>query len=128
MQRHSNSVKEMVLLDRIQQGYVPVERPPRTAVKWRLSDKLTDQDCAAIVTAYRAGGVSLVELGEQFGVSDYSIRKVLRRAGVKPKRSPATDEACRAILKRRRGGQSVTQIARETGRSETAIRLILNEL
>ncbi|SDK54926.1 hypothetical protein SAMN05428985_104457 [Nocardioides sp. YR527] len=72
--------------------------------------------------------MSLVELGKQFGVSDYSNRKVLRRAGVKPKRSPATDEACRTISERRRDGMSVTQIAREAGRSETAVRLILNEL
>lgn len=91
-----------------------VERPPRPDVRL-IADKLSERDRRTIVDAYRAGGVSLAALAEQFGVSDYSIRKVLRRAGLKPKRSSLSEDLQSEIRGLRAEGVSVLKIVTATG-------------
>lgn len=58
----------------------PIHRPPRRAGR-RLKDKLAESDHAAIVRAHTAEGVSKRQLALRFGVSDYSIRMILLKAG-----------------------------------------------
>lgn len=66
---------------------LPTRPKPR-----RLKDKLSDADRKIIVAGYVSGSATLAQLAEQYGVSDYSIRMVLRKAGVPPQRRKVTAE------------------------------------
>lgn len=115
----------MALLARIEQGYVPVERPPRASTAWRLADKLSDENRAAIVATYQAGDVTMASLATQFGVSDYSIRKVLRRAGIRSSYKSISADLERQTRHLRAEGHSIAQVARECGIPESTVRLLL---
>ncbi len=101
-----------------------MNRAPRPTPR-RLKDKLNDSDRAAIVMAYVAGTDSITALAERYGVSDYSIRLVLRKAGIGPKWSTATDEQTQRVAELWRLGKSMDAIAAEVGMGPGAVRLIV---
>ncbi len=106
-------------------------QPPREAevrpapAPRRLRDRLTDADRSAIVAAYVTGTASMVSLADRYGVSDYSIRVILRRAGIFTNRRLAPETVA---LVRNLGstGASVAEIARQAGIAESTVRLFKN--
>jgi Mor family transcriptional regulator len=53
---------------------------------------LTEADRSTIVSEHTAGQTTIVDLAERYSVSDYSVRMVLRQAGVLPRRRTITEE------------------------------------
>jgi len=102
----------------------PANRAPRPAPR-RLKDKLSDSDRAAIVMAYVAGAASIAALAQRYGVSDYSIRLVLRQADIGPKRRTAAAEQHQRVAELWRLGKSMDAIASELGMGPGAVRLIV---
>lgn len=49
---------------------------------WRIADRLTDQDVATLLDAYRAGTPTRV-LAARYGISPTSIKRLLREHGVR---------------------------------------------
>ena len=102
----------------------PVDPKPRPAPR-RLKDKLSDSDRAAIVAAHLARTASIATLAERHGVSDYSIRLVLRSAGIGPTRRIATAEQTQRVEELWRLGRSMDSIASEVGMGPGFVRLIV---
>lgn len=92
----------------------------------RLRDRLTDVDRAKIVAAYVTGTATMTFLADRYGVSDYSIRVILRRAGIFTNRrlTSATVSLVRSLSST---GVSVAEIARQTGIAKSTVRLVLAE-
>lgn len=64
-------------------------------------------------------------LAQEYGVSDYSIRMILRQAGVasaQPRLSPATVGKAQQMRSR---GASVAEVARQVGIAQASVRLII---
>jgi DNA-directed RNA polymerase specialized sigma24 family protein len=57
------------------------------ARRWRLADRLTIDAPSKIIESYRAG-MTAVELAERFSISPSSVKRILRRAGVRKRRKP----------------------------------------
>lgn len=102
-----------------------VDATPRPAMR-RLKDKLSDPDRTTLVAAYAAGTATIAGLAEQHGVSDYSIRMVLRAAGIGPKRRTVTAEHTMQVIELWRRGMSVVAIAAEAGLGQSTVRLIVS--
>jgi transposase-like protein len=126
MGRYSNQGLAHEILDRCLAlaAAKPVNRAPRPAPR-RLKDKLSDSDRAAIVAAYVAGTASIAALAERHGVSDYSVRLVLRNADIGPKRSKATTEQTQRVEELWRLGRSMDSIAAEMDMGPGVVRLIV---
>ncbi|WP_222111049.1 hypothetical protein [Gordonia sihwensis] len=102
----------------------PVALPARPTGR-RLVSRLDDADRKAIVTAYVAGGTSLVQLAERYGVSDYSIRMILRKAGVPPQRGRVTAKQEARVRELWADGLKPEAIAAEVGMGHANVRLII---
>jgi hypothetical protein len=126
MGRYSNHGVAPEILDRCLDlaSATPVNRAPRPAPR-RLKDKLSDSDRAAIVAVYLAGAASIAALAQRYGVSDYSIRLVLRQADIGPKRRTATAGQDQRVADLWRLGKSMDAIAAELGMGPGAVRLIV---
>ncbi|MGW5309729.1 hypothetical protein ACWEQ0_07615 [Nocardia thailandica] len=98
--------------------------PPRPTGR-RLVGRIDDADRKAIVAAYIAGGTSLAQLAERYGVSDYSIRMILRKAGVPPKRRTVTAEQEARVRELWAEGLKPEAIAAEVGMGHANVRLIV---
>lgn len=61
-------------------------------IPYRLKDKLRDSDRGEIVHAYTSGQSTIVGLAAQFKISDYSVRMILRQAGVPSHKRTVTIE------------------------------------
>ena len=92
-----------------------------------LKDRLSDADRAVIVASYVTGTATLVTLAGQYGISDYSVRKVLRQAGVAGVGRSVPPDVERQIRDLLAQGRSVPQAAREFGIPETTVRLLLEK-
>ncbi|MCD2146521.1 hypothetical protein [Gordonia paraffinivorans] len=99
---------------------LPTRPKPR-----RLKDKLSDADRKTIVVGYVSGNATLAQLAEQYGVSDYSIRMVLRKAGVPPQRRKVTAEQTARVYELWAEGLKPEVIATEVGMGHANIRLII---
>ena len=102
----------------------PVAFPARPTGR-RLVGRIDDADRKAIVAAYVAGGASLAALAEKYGVSDYSIRMILRKAGVPPQRRKVTAEQEARIHELWAEGLKPEAIAAEVGMGHANVRLIV---
>lgn len=102
----------------------PVTFPARPTGR-RLVGKIDDADRKAIVAVYVAGGASLAQLAERYGVSDYSIRMILRKAGVPPQRRKMTVEQEAQVHGLWGEGMKPEAIAAEVGMGHANVRLIL---
>lgn len=102
----------------------PVAFPARPTGR-RLVGRIDDADRKAIVAAYMAGGTSLVALAEAYSVSDYSIRMILRKAGVPPQRRKMTAEQEARVHELWGEGMKPEAIAAEVGMGHANVRLIL---
>ena len=102
----------------------PVALPARPTGR-RLTSKLSDADRKAIVAVYITGGTSLAQLAERYGVSDYSIRMILRKAGIPPQRRKATDEQMARVRELWAEGLKPEVIAMEVGMGHASVRLIV---
>lgn len=91
----------------------------------RLVDRIDDTDRKAIVATFVSGGASLVALAEKYGVSDYSIRMILRKAGVPPQRRRVTAEQEDRVRELWAEGLKPEAIAAEVGMGHANVRLIL---
>jgi transposase-like protein len=80
---------------------------------------------STLVAAYVAGNASIAALAERHGVSDYSIRLVLRRAGIGPTRRSATTEQTQRVAELWKLGKSMEAIAAELGMGPGSVRLIV---
>jgi DNA-directed RNA polymerase specialized sigma24 family protein len=49
---------------------------------WRISDRLAETDIQRLITRYQAGTTSR-ELAEQFGISQSSVKLLLRNRGIR---------------------------------------------
>lgn len=98
--------------------------PPRPTGR-RLVGRIDDADRKAIVAAYVAGGTSLAQLAERYGVSDYSIRMILRKAGVPPKRRTVTAEQEARVRELWAEGLKPEAIAAKVGMGHANVRLIV---
>ena len=129
MGRYSNQGVASEILDRCLAlaGTKPVDRAPRPTPR-RLKDKLSESDRAAIVAAYVAGTASIAALAERHGVSDYSIRLVLRKAGIGPKWRSATTEQTQRVSELWKLGKSMDAIATELGMGPGSVRLIVADI
>jgi len=126
MRRYSNLEHLTPVLDRClaARDADHVERPPLPGPRL-IKDKLSDDDRDAIVEAYTAKRVSLAALADEYGVSDYSIRKVLRRAGVRPRRSTLPGQVLDEIHRLRSANMPIAQIAIRCQVPEASVRLIV---
>lgn len=104
----------------------PVAVPPRPTGR-TLVCRIDDADRKAIVAAYVAGGTSLAQLAERYGVSDYSIRMILRKAGVPPQRRRVTVEQEERVRELWAEGLKPEAIAAEVGIGHASVRLIVAE-
>lgn len=104
----------------------PIAIPPRPTGR-RLVGRIGDADRKAIVAAYVAGGTSLAQLAERYGVSDYSIRMILRKAGVPPQRRRVTVEQEERVRELWAEGLKPEAIAVEVGIGHASVRLIVAE-
>lgn len=102
----------------------PVAQPTRPKPR-RLKDKLSDADQKVIVATYVAGGATLAHLAEKYGVSDYSIRMVLRKAGVPPQRRTVTAEQTVRVRELWAGNMKPEAIAAKVGIGHATVRLIV---
>lgn len=102
----------------------PVAFPARPTGR-RLVGRIDDADRKAIVATYVAGGASLAALAEKYGVSDYSIRMILRKAGVPPQRRKVTAEQEARIHELWAEGLKPEAIAAEVGMGHANVRLIV---
>ncbi|NKY94751.1 hypothetical protein [Gordonia sputi] len=102
----------------------PAAQPTRPKPR-RLKDKIKDADRKAIVAAYVAGGASLAALAEEYGVSDYSIRMVLRKAGIPPQRRTVTAKQVARVHELCAEGLKPEAIAAEVGMGHANVRLIV---
>lgn len=102
----------------------PVALPARPTGR-RLTSKLSYADRKAIVAAYVAGGTSLAALAEKYGVSDYSIRMILRKAGVPPQRRKVTAEQTARVHELWHDGMEPEAIATQVGMGPASVRLIV---
>lgn len=124
--RYSKTREAPSLLERCLalQDSKPVTQPARPKAR-RLKDKLSDEDRKTIVTAYVAGGATLAQLAERYGVSDYSIRMVLRKAGIPPQRRKVTTEQEAQVRELWAKGLKPEAIAAEVGMGHANVRLIV---
>lgn len=102
----------------------PVAFPARPTGR-RLVGRIDDADRKAIVAAYVAGGTSLAQLAERYGVSDYSIRMILRKAGIPPKRRKVTAEQEARVRELWSRGLKPEAIAVKAGMGHASVRLII---
>jgi transposase-like protein len=126
MERYSNLWEADSLLDRclaLGDGET-VEQAPRPEAR-RLKDKLDEMERRAIVADYVSGVATIAALAERYGVSDYSIRMILRRAGIGPKRRTITPEQTARVLTLWATGLSVNAIAKQVGMGQANVRLIV---
>ncbi|BBY97282.1 hypothetical protein [Mycolicibacterium fallax] len=91
----------------------------------RLKDKLSDADREVIAATYVSGSATLAQLAEQYGVSDYSIRIVLRKAGIPPQRRKVTAEQHTRVCELWAKGLKPDAIAAEVGMGHANVRLIV---
>jgi DNA-binding CsgD family transcriptional regulator len=52
------------------------------ATKWRLRDRLTEKDIIRLTMAFKTG-IATKDLAERYGINVKSVRKLLRKHGVK---------------------------------------------
>ncbi|GAA3965214.1 hypothetical protein GCM10022231_27350 [Gordonia caeni] len=102
----------------------PVAFPARPTGR-RLVGRIDDADRKAIVATYVAGGTSLAQLAEKYGVSDYSIRMILRKAGIPPQRRRVTAEQETRVHELWAKGLKPEAIAAEVGMGHANVRLII---
>jgi len=119
--RESHSLLERCLALRDRE---PVALPPRPTGR-RLVGRIDDADRKTIVATYVAGGTSLAQLAEKYGVSDYSIRMILRKAGIPPQRSTVTAEQEARVHELWAEGLKPEAIAAEVGMGHANVRLII---
>lgn len=63
-------------------GPVSVRSSGRSPRDWRVSDRLSNQEISMIVMAF-SHGTSKRELAERYGISESSVKRLLRWAGVR---------------------------------------------
>lgn len=63
-------------------GPVSVRSSGRSSRDWRVSDRVSDSEVSMIVMAF-SRGISKRELAEQYGISESSVKRLLRSAGVR---------------------------------------------
>lgn len=102
----------------------PVTFPARPTGR-RLVGRIDDTDRKAIVAAYVADGTSLARLADRYGVSYYSIRMILRKAGVPSQRRTITAEQEARVHELWGEGMKHEAIAAEVGMGRANVRLIV---
>lgn len=126
MRRYSN---EVILTSFLERGIhavasgAPIRRERPSAR--RLRDKLSLADRDAIVRDRQENGDSLSVLARRYGVSDYSIRMILARAGVALGGPRINEDQRGQVMKWHQDGVSNMEIARRTGVTESSVALIL---
>jgi hypothetical protein len=90
-----------------------------------LRDKLSLDDQEAIVRARIECGDSLRVIAGRYGVSDYSIRMVLLRAGITLGKPRLSEHQRSEIRRLSRVGISNMEISRRTGVPESSVALVL---
>ena len=50
---------------------------------WRVRDRLTEADLAAMIEQYRSGGVTKPALADQYNISLSTVKRILARHGVR---------------------------------------------
>lgn len=63
-------------------GPVSVCSSGRSVRDWRVSDRLSDSEVSMLVMAF-SRGASKRELAERYGISESSVKRLLRSAGVR---------------------------------------------
>lgn len=89
---------------------------------------MTVEQREEIARAYAAGGVRLKDLASKYGVSDYSIRMIVRQAGVQRGHSRLSAGAIERVRELWLGGSSIAAIARAVELGETTVRIIVADL
>lgn len=102
----------------------PVEREPRQESR-RLTDRLRETDRARIGVRYELGDTSAAALAAKYQISDYSVRMILRKAGIGPTRHHVARETSVRAVELRAESVSIRQIAEELDPSQTTMRLIV---
>lgn len=126
MRRYSRQGHLTLRLERIE-GATRTTQRTRSSTR-RLRDKLSRADHDSIVRDRRENRDSLAVLAKRYGVSDYSIRMILARAGVAVG-SPRMSEGKREQVQQwHRDGVSNMEIARRTGLAESAVALTVAAL
>ncbi|MCM3897887.1 hypothetical protein ND991_22045 [Gordonia sputi] len=87
--------------------------------------KLSDTDRKTIVASYVSGTATIMQLAERHGVSDYSIRMILRKSGVPPQRRTVTAEQSARVRELWTEGLKPEAIAVEVGMGHANVRLIV---
>jgi DNA-binding NarL/FixJ family response regulator len=112
-------------LERVDQG-LDTENAVRVApaTRTRISDRLSDEQCADIVSAYLSGATA-VALASRFGISDYSVRGILIGAGVKRPSGRLTDRAIKQARSLRAAGATLAEIAERLSVAESTVNVTL---
>ncbi|QGH68701.1 hypothetical protein [Pseudactinotalea sp. HY158] len=125
VRRYSRQVHLTEHLDRIDladQGKGPVRPVP--VPRGRISDRLDDERCGEIVSAY-LGGTTVAALARQFEISDYSVRRILIGAGVKRPARGLSDRCIAQAKSLRAAGMSFAEVGQQLGIAESTVHLMM---
>jgi hypothetical protein len=90
----------------------------------KLEQRVSSELTTALAEAYR-GGETIDELAASFQLARSSVRKLLRSAGVEPRRQPLTPSEVQTATRLYEEGWTLAQLEDEFHRSREAIRRAL---
>jgi uncharacterized protein (DUF433 family) len=102
---------------------LPVERavePAPVPRVHRLSQRLSEETVAALVSDYRSGA-SLDDLQRSYLLSRSSVQKLLSERGVKRRRRSLTQDELAVLVERYEAGQTIREIAAEQDLPKTTV-------
>jgi DNA invertase Pin-like site-specific DNA recombinase len=113
-------------LDRIDAGKFrrPVAKSPRPTQRYRLTDRFTTEELDQLVTRYKAGETTTA-LARESGIAKSTFLRLLAERGVGTRPRGLTPAKEAEILRLRKQGMIIREIARRVGCSYDTARIFL---
>lgn len=86
----------------------------------RVADRLSDDDQAAVVAAYKAGEGGAA-IGRRFGISRNAVLNLVEEAGVPRKQRRMDEDDIREAARLYEKGRSLASVGKELGFNDTTI-------
>lgn len=86
----------------------------------RVADRLSDDDQAAVVAAYKAGEGGAA-IGRRFGISRNAVLNLTEAAGVPRKQRRMSEDEIREAVRLYEQGRSLARVGKELGFNDTTI-------
>jgi DNA invertase Pin-like site-specific DNA recombinase len=113
-------------LDRIDAAELrrPPAKKPRPAQRYRLTDRFTSDELDQLVTRYKAGETSTA-LARESGIAKSTFLRLLAERGVGTRPRGLTPAKEEEILRLRKQGMTIRNIAKQVGCSYDTARIFL---